>query len=183
MSLPQNIILLGFMGSGKSTTGRELSQKIGFHYWDMDQWIEENNKKTVSEIFETKGENYFRMEEIKALSWVSDKTHHVMSLGGGAWLSRNLREGFLKLGWCVWLRVSPEQSFSRVENNLIKRPILANSKHPLESITSLLTERNPIYSQAHFKVDTDKKTPKEVATEIYESFLKVKPFDLSQLPL
>lgn len=181
MALPPNIILLGFMGSGKSTTGRELSQFAGFQYWDMDQWIEEKNKKSVSEIFETMGESYFRSEELEAMNLIRNQTRYVLSLGGGAWLSQNSREVFIKLGWCVWLKVSPEQSYKRIENHLFKRPLLAKSEKPLDRIIQLLEKRSPAYSLAHFSVDTDNKTPKEVALEIYETLLKVKPFDLSQL--
>jgi len=181
MPQPPNIILLGFMGSGKSTTGRELSQLTGFQYWDMDQWIEEKNGKSVSEIFETFGESYFRSEEQESMEWIKKRTHYVSSLGGGAWLSENLREVLLALGWCVWLKVSPVQCFQRVGENLSKRPLLAKNQNPLNHITQLLEKRSPLYSLAHFSIETDNKTPKEVATEIYETILKVKPFDLPQM--
>ncbi len=181
MKLSPNIILLGFMGSGKTTTGRELAQLIHFHYWDMDHWIEEKNNKSVSEIFETMGERYFRNEELKALDWARLRNYHVLSLGGGAWLNPNMREAFLKLGWCVWLKVSPEQSYKRVESHLFKRPLLAKEENPKEYMRRLLQQREALYALAHESIDTDQKTPKEVAMELLKSFSKVKPFDLPSL--
>jgi shikimate kinase len=182
MTLPPNVILLGFMGAGKSSTGKELSQLLKFKYWDMDQWIEEINKMPVSEIFETMGESYFRLEELKAAAWIKNQIHVVQSLGGGAWLTQRLRDEFLKSGWCVWLKVSPGQCFSRVEKNISKRPLLAKQEQPKEFLTQLLKQREPVYSLAHHSIDTDRKTPKEVALEIHEFILKVKPFDLPQMP-
>lgn len=181
MTLPPNVILLGFMGAGKSTTGKELSQLLGFQYWDMDQWIEERNKKSVSDIFETMGEGYFRLEECKAADWVKNQSHLVQSLGGGAWLAQGLRDEFLKSGWCVWLKVSPEQCFKRIEKNISKRPLVAKQEKQIEFLSKLLKQREPVYSLAHESIDTDRKTPKEVASEIYEFILKVKPFDLPQM--
>ena len=178
MNLPQNIVLLGFMGSGKSTTGKELSVLTGFEHWDMDQWIEDKNEKPVSEIFEKMGEEYFRAEELKALAWIRAQTRYISSLGGGAWLSGDSREILLKLGWCVWLKVSPEQCYKRIGSHLAKRPLLAKSEKPLDLINQLLEKRNPAYSQAHFSIDTDNKTPKDVAMELYKISLEVKPFDL-----
>lgn len=178
MEIAPNIILLGFMGSGKTTTGRELAGILGFDHWDMDVWIEENNNMPVSQIFEIKGEKYFREEEFKALEWIKPKKKFVISLGGGAWLNQTLREAFLKIGWCIWLQVSPSQSFKRVESHLSKRPLLANKENPMEFIEWLLLQRTPIYSLAHAVINTDQKTPKDVALEIREMLFKEKPFDL-----
>jgi shikimate kinase len=181
MECTPNIILLGFMGSGKTTTGKELAQLLNFRHWDMDLWIEEKNNMPISQIFESMGESYFRGEEIKALEWIRPQKRFVISLGGGAWLNQALRDSFLKIGWCVWLEVSSAQSFKRVESHISKRPLLAKKENLMEIIEQLLIQRTHLYSLAHATINTDQKTPKEVAQEIMGMLLKLKPFDLPNL--
>lgn len=181
MTLPTNIILIGFMGSGKTVTGKELSKMLRFRFWDMDQWIEEKTGEKIHVLFEKKGEKFFREQENEAVEWLAGQKDYVASTGGGAWLSQANRERLLTLGWCVWLKVTPEEAWKRVGPNLRQRPLLSRSVDPLEEIRSLLSRREPSYALAQAHFDTTGKSPAEVALEIFESLKKSRPFDLPQL--
>lgn len=178
MPLPPNIILVGFMGSGKTVTGKEISEMLGLHFWDMDEWIEQNTNENISDLFEKKGEAFFRQQEMKAVSWLRDKRNLVVSTGGGAWIREMNRRMLLEMGWCVWLKVSVEDVWKRVGSRLKQRPLLSKSKDPRKTIKSLLDERNPIYSLAHTSLDTSGKSPQQVASEVVKIFKETSPFPL-----
>ena len=178
MPLPPNIILVGFMGSGKTVTGKEISEMLGLHFWDMDEWIEQNTNENISDLFEKKGEAFFRQQEREAVSWLRNKKEYVVSTGGGAWIQEPNRKTLLETGWCVWLKVSAEDVWKRVGNRLKQRPLLSNSKDPRRTIESLLDERNPFYSLAHTSFDTSGKDPQQVALEVVKIFKKTFPFSL-----
>jgi len=179
--LPPNVVLIGFMGSGKTTTGGELARALGFRFVDTDRIVEESLGKKVTEIFESQGERAFRKEEEKAILSLEGKRRHVVSTGGGIWMSPGNRRRLSRLGWCVWLRVSPEQSWKRVAKTLPCRPLLNQSPDPLETIRGKIAEREPAYSLAHFSVDTNDRRPREVAREIIKALKEARPFDLSFL--
>jgi shikimate kinase len=175
-----NIILVGFMGSGKTSTGKEISKILGLRFWDMDKWIEKKNKEKIIKIFQKKGESFFRQQERKAVLWLSRQKNYVVSTGGGTWLQKKNREKLLESGWCVWLKVSAGDVWKRVGAHLEKRPLLSRSKDPKQKIRSLLSERNPHYALAHASVDTTEKNPRQVAVEVVKVFKKMKPFDPSR---
>ena len=166
MNLPPNVILIGFMGSGKSSVGKLLAPKIKYEYFDTDEWIENKNNKKIALIFEECGEEYFRREEAAVLKCINKKKKLVISTGGGLWTNEDLRNQLLSLGWCIWLKVSPSTVFKRIEKNLSSRPLLARDENPIEKIKKLLIEREGYYSLAHDFVDTENKNPSEVANEI-----------------
>lgn len=182
MSLPPNIILLGFMGSGKTTSGKELSKLTGFTFVDTDNWIEEKSKKKVAKIFAEEGELFFRRQEKEAVEWLEEGKHHIVSTGGGIWMDKENREKLLGIGWCVWLKVTALTALKRVENNLSQRPLLAQARDPQRTIEELLAAREPFYSLAHAFFETDGKTPGEVALEIFQYIKREPPFDLSEMP-
>ncbi len=178
MALPPNIVLVGFMGSGKTSTGKELSKILNYDFWDVDSWIEEKNGEKIPEIFEKKGEEFFRQQEEDAIKWLIGKKKYVVSTGGGTWVDKNNRESLLKLGWCIWLKVSPENIWQRVSSHLEKRPLLSKSKNPIEYLDILLKERIPFYSLAQASFDTNRKNPKDIAIEIIDVLKKDCPFNL-----
>lgn len=178
MGLPPNIILVGFMGSGKTSTGKELANILGFQFLDMDQLIEEKTDKKIKTIFEEKGEPFFRNQEKEVIDQIRSKKHCIISTGGGAWINQENRELLLTLGWCVWLKVSAEKAWKRVSPHLLQRPLLTGHNASLKRLSDMLNTRDPLYSLAHHSFDTDEKNPKEAALEIFRVLKEEQPFDL-----
>jgi len=179
MRTPPNVILVGAMAAGKTFTGKELSHLLNFQFWDMDQWIEQQSKKKIKEIFQDEGEISFRKKEIEAVDFLKGKKNFVISTGGGVWIDKANRDKLLDLGWCVWLKVSAKEILRRIGPNLESRPLLASSLEPITTIAAILAQREPLYSLAPAQVETDGRTPKDVALEIQTLLMGAKPFDLS----
>lgn len=162
-----NIILEGFMGSGKSTVSELLSEKLELELIDTDEAIEEAEGRKISDIFEQDGEEAFRDMETELMEMVvSDHMREtVISLGGGLPVREKNRELLKKAGKVVYLRTSPETVYDRLKGD-DTRPLL-KSDDPLTRIKELQDERGKIYEEAaDIIVDTDGKTPAEVADEI-----------------
>jgi shikimate kinase len=179
MKFPPVVILIGLMGSGKTSTGKELAKELHFDYFDTDHWIEERNQKTISQIFKEEGESFFRSEEKEAVNWIRKHQKVVVSTGGGLWMNADNRSELLGLGWCVWLKVSAAEAWKRVEPNSTQRPLVANMKNPLAEIQNMLDERNPVYQLAHSNFMTDGKDSKRVEVEILEVLKKEHLIDLA----
>ena len=167
---PKNIVLIGFMGSGKSTVGRELHQRLGYELADMDQMIEESIGKKISEIFKEEGESAFRDFETLQLVEISKdfEKRHIISTGGGVVIRPQNRSLLKKLGYVVWLDAPKGVIFERTSRNK-DRPLL-NDINAKEKISKLLAEREPWYREtAHLKIDTEGLDSAEIATGILES--------------
>ena len=162
-----NIILEGFMGSGKSTVSEILSDKLDLELIDTDEAIEEAEGRKISDIFEQDGEEAFRdMETGLVEMMVSDHMREtVISLGGGLPVREKNRELLKKVGKVVYLRTAPETVYDRLKGD-DTRPLL-KSEDPLSRIKELQDKRGKIYEEAaDIIIDTDGKTPAEVADEI-----------------
>lgn len=149
----RNVILTGFMGSGKTEVGRRLAKRLGYTFIDTDLLIEEKTGKSISDIFEKDGEPFFRDTETQILEELSGINKHVISTGGGI-VTRE--ENILRLretGFIIWLKASPETIYKRVSTET-HRPLL-RVENPLEQIKSLLSLREQYYSKADLAIDTD----------------------------
>jgi len=169
MNLNKNIVLLGMMGSGKSTIGYLLSKNINFNFLDIDKFIEKEMGLKIYDIFQKKGEIYFRnLEEKLTLKFLKSKGK-IISLGGGAFLNKNIRKEILKNHISFWL--------SWNNSTIIKR-ILKSKKRPIAFISSennlkkLINERSNIYSEAKFKINCETLTKNMIVKNIIELYEK-----------
>jgi len=158
---PARVVLVGFMGCGKSSVGPLLAERLGYTFEDMDERIEARTGRTISALFAERGEEAFRDEEREEARIVASLQRRVIAAGGGAFARDDtralLREGAL----VVWLRCDPEALFARIPADG-SRPLAAN--HAI--MRALLAEREPSYSQADATVDTTQATPAEVADRV-----------------
>jgi len=166
---PENIVLIGFMGCGKSTVGRELQQRLGYPLVDMDQVIEQRAGKPITAIFEDEGEAAFRDMETDLLRELSDPDapRRIISTGGGVVGRAENRELLRKLGYVVWLHAPVSVILERTGKNRA-RPLL-HTENPAEKVRTLMEERQPLYQESsHLKLDTSGLDCGELATGILE---------------
>ena len=161
----KNIILIGFMGSGKSSVSNHLSYLLKLNEIDTDKYIETQEKMSIHEIFSQKGENYFRDLETKLLTDLQNKNSLIISCGGGMPLREENQKLLKTLGTVFLLTASPETTFNRVKTNN-NRPLL-NDNMNLEYITKMIESRKDKYLKtSDFVIDTDNKTISEICNEI-----------------
>lgn len=162
----KNIILTGFMGTGKTAVGRELSRLLDMKLIDVDTEIEKSEKITINEIFKQFGEPRFREIETDMVRKLSESKNAIISTGGGAVLKQENMDILRKNGVIVCLTASPETILQRTNNNS-DRPLL-QVENPLASIKELLNFRKPFYQKADVMIDTETKNPLQIAEEIIE---------------
>lgn len=160
----KTIVLTGMMGSGKTTVGKFLADKLNFEFIDIDKFIEEKENLTISDIFKFKGESYFRQLEKETIQTVFNPRNQVISLGGGAFENRETRDFLLKNSCIIYLKTSPENIFQRIKNNN-ERPLLCDNMS-VEKITEIISKRKTNYETAPNIIITDNKTPDEIIKEI-----------------
>lgn len=159
----QNIILIGFMGAGKTSVGNVLAKRSGKSLIDTDQMIEARAGMSISDIFKTQGEDAFRRLETEVLEQLISEAHgEIISVGGGLPLREENRALLKKLGCVIYLSVKPETVLQRLKGD-ITRPLLQGD-HVREKVNDLLAYRGPIYESAADKiVAVDGKSVKQAA--------------------
>ena len=154
IKLKKNLVLTGMMGVGKSTIGKNLANKLSYAHIDIDKIIEEKEGATINIIFKNKGENYFRTLENKITLRELKTDSSVISLGGGAFLNKDIRRTVKKFSLSFWLDINLNILINRLKKSK-KRPLLFK-KNIGETIGKIYYERKKIYSEADFKVRCDK---------------------------
>ncbi len=168
MKTNKNLVLIGMMGSGKSTIGYLLAKKLKFFFIDIDKNIEKNEETTISNIFKEKGEKYFRdIEEKITLDVLKKKSNCVISLGGGAFINKNIQELVLKKNISFWLKWKNSTIIKRLKN-VNKRPLLKEMNH--KQIVNLNTERSKLYSKANYILECDNLNKNEIIKKIIQNY-------------
>jgi shikimate kinase len=167
MNSNKNLVFLGMMGSGKSSIGNLVSKKLNLPFIDIDSLIVENTGMSVSEIFEKKGEDYFRNLEEKITFKCLKKIKNVVSLGGGGFINEKIRKEILSNHFSFWLNCN--------ESTLMKR-IKGSKKRPLafkltdQEIKKMIKDRSKIYSNAQFKINCNKLEKTEIVKKIIKIY-------------
>ena len=159
-----NIVLTGFMGTGKSAVGMLLAKKLAWQYYDTDTMIEKEVGYSINEIFAKNGESYFRDVESKAVKLVAllDKT--VVSTGGGVVLRKENMAELERSGIIICLTATPEKIYERTKHDT-SRPLLEVDE-PIMKIRELLDFRKAFYGKCNLIVDTTNLTPQQIADKI-----------------
>lgn len=163
-----NIILVGFMGTGKTAVGENLSRILGYPLIDTDDLIEEEVGLSIPEIFSRFGEPFFREVESRVVERVSKLDAHVISTGGGVVLREENLENLRRNGIIFCLNATPEEIWRRVSSES-HRPLL-NVPDPMGRIRELLVKRAPFYAKADFQIDTTDRSIEEITEEILKIF-------------
>ena len=162
----KNVVLIGFMGSGKSTVGNRLARRLGYKFIDTDNEIEEVTGLTVARIFAKYGVKRFRGEEALLVSKLANKERLVIATGGGLVLRPVNVDQLKKNGILIGLQASPETICQRVRSKTT-RPLLAK-RSLRETVERLLEERKDAYGVAEFTVKVDPLTPDQIVDIIYQ---------------
>ena len=169
MKLKKNLVLLGMMGSGKSTIGYLLSKNLNLEFYDIDTIIEKQEGRKIAEIFSTEGENFFRKLEEKVSIKILKLRNKVISLGGGAFVNENIRKEVLSNNISFWLNLKNNTLINRIKRNN-KRPMINNSNQ--NEIKKLISKRLKIYSMADFKIDCEKLSKNDITRKILDIYEK-----------
>ncbi|SCY11462.1 chorismate mutase [Alkaliphilus peptidifermentans] len=168
----QNIVLIGFMGSGKTTVGRELSIHMEMPFIDIDQLIEEEEKVTISEIFQVQGEDYFRRLESRMVKKISERKNSIISCGGGVILNQANIVELKTNGIIILLDAKEETIYNRIKLDS-NRPLLKNSMD-IKTIENIMLQRKEKYREsADIIINTDNKPVDEICKEIIEKLLTI----------
>lgn len=162
------VTLIGMMGTGKSKFGRLVSNALDFNFYDTDFLIEKKCKTSIKEIFTTKGEAFFRLEEKKTIKNIifdslNLEKNSIISIGGGAFDDKETRELLISNTKVIWLNTPPEILINRIGNGL-KRPMIKGDIK--NSINNILNNRIKYYSLCHYEIKTDNLNQKQIIKQI-----------------
>ncbi|HCM48057.1 MAG: shikimate kinase [Colwellia sp.] len=168
MAEKRNIFLIGPMGAGKSTIGREIADRLHLEFFDSDQEIERRTGADIAWVFDLEGEEGFRKREETVIEDLSEKQGIVLATGGGSVISTNVRNHLSARGIVVYLETTIDKQVARTQRDR-RRPLLQTSEEPRTVLENLAVERNPFYEDiADIIVQTDDQSAKVVAHKIIE---------------
>ena len=167
-----NLILVGFSCSGKTTLGRNVARRLRLTFVDTDRLVEELAGRTIPEIFREDGEAAFRALETEAIDRIMAEQHQVVSTGGGAFVNLDNRAKLRSGNLVIHLQVRPETVVDRLRNSKSGRPRpLLDSPDPLERVVELMAERKEAYSAAHVTIGVDDRSRYELVGELRRRWL------------
>ena len=163
MKSKKNLVLLGMMGSGKSTIGNLISKKLKLKFIDIDNVIEKEANMNIAEIFSKKGENFFRNLEEKITIKSLKSSNGVISLGGGGFVNEKIKKEVITNNFSFWLNWNNATLLNRIKNSH-KRPIAFCSSD--QELLELIENRKKIYSDADFEINCNKLSKTEIVKKI-----------------
>jgi shikimate kinase len=167
-----NIVLIGFMGCGKSSVGRRIAANTGRRFVDTDELVASRAGRSISRIFAEQGEDAFRDLESQALDGLAGESGLVLATGGGAILREANRAILRRIGPVVWLDAEPDILFERVSRNR-RRPLL-QTENPRATFDALLASRRPIYEQAaSLRIDSSTLSHDDAARIVVEEVARL----------
>ncbi|MDP6602716.1 MAG: shikimate kinase [Rhodospirillales bacterium] len=164
---PKTVVLVGLMGSGKSSVGRRLARHLGLPFVDADSEIAEAAGCSIEDIFEVYGEVAFREGERRVISRLLEGEPKVLATGGGSWIDRQTREKVAERAISVWLRAELEILVKRIGRRG-GRPLLKDVD-PKTKLEQLIEERYPVYARADITVDTGDEPPENTVNQILDA--------------
>ena len=167
--MKSNLVLTGFMGTGKTSLGKLLAEKLGRAFVDIDQKIEQDTGLTIPQIFEKHGEKYFRELEKKVVAEISQRHGLVIATGGGTVKDEENLRLLKNSGVIICLTTEPEEIFRRTERRG-ERPVLDSDEDRLQTIKNLLAQRQKFYAQADYTIDTTDWSPLQIMNDICKRF-------------
>ena len=170
MKSKENLVFLGMMGSGKSSIGSLVAKKLNLEFIDIDKEIEKKLGMSIKEIFNSKGESYFRELEEKVTLKKLKLNSTVISLGGGAFVNQQIRKEVLKKHISFWLNWSDQILLNRIRNSA-KRPIAYKLED--DKLVEIISKRSGLYSKALYEIKCDNLTKNEIVKKIlgiYEEY-------------
>ena len=165
--MEKNLVLIGMMGSGKSTIGRIIAKTTKLKFYDVDKIIENENNSQISEIFKKNGEDYFREIEEKTSVKILKSSKSVISLGGGAFLNYKIRNEIKINSVSVWLKWSSDILVKRIINSKT-RPLV--NKLSEKELIKLIDNRSKIYAKADYKIICDKLNKEKIIKKLLEIY-------------
>ena len=163
MESKENIVFLGMMGSGKTSIGLLVSKKLNLQFYDIDKVIEKELEMTISDIFEKKGEKFFRDFEEKTTLKILKKKGAIIALGGGGFINKKIRQDILKNHFSFWLNWNSKTLIQRIQKNT-KRPIA--KKLSFGELINLIKKRSIIYSKSMCKINCEQLTKNEIVNKV-----------------
>jgi len=168
MAEKRNIYIVGPMGAGKSTIGRQIAQQLHLEFFDSDSEIERRTGAEIAWVFDVEGEDGFRKREASVIGDLTEKQGVVLATGGGSIISKEVRNKLSARGFVVYLETTIDKQVARTQRDK-RRPLLQTETDPREVLEALAGDRNPLYEEiADLTVRTDDQSAKLVAKEIID---------------
>lgn len=165
------IAIVGLMGVGKSTIGKKLAEDLGYYFVDSDQEIEDFTQMSINQIFADKGEDHFRELEKNIIKQIIEREENiVLSLGGGAFENKEMREILLQRSITIWLKAHIDTILFRIGNKS-NRPLL-NNQNKREVLQDLIIKRYPNFEKADLHIDTSEVNHDEIVMQITKEIKK-----------
>lgn len=169
--MARNIVLTGFMGSGKTSVGKITAANLGYDFIDIDSYIEEKHNKKISEIFKEKGEDYFRNIETDAVNELAGRENTVIATGGGTVIKKENIKALRKNGVIIFLYCDASVVMKRVGKDE-SRPLLKDKTE--RDIENMINHRREFYQNNDYEIDVSAITPIEVAKKVVVNYNKFK---------